>query len=81
MAPLAAAGLGIGSRWVAWADVELIADQPNGSFIVGGDRPERIQAFSASTGRPVSLMPAGLRLPPTALIAGFSMHRWGKASG
>jgi predicted methyltransferase len=39
----------------------------------------RVATFSRSTARPVSLFPPpGGRGPPSALVAGFSMHRFGR---
>eukprot|EP00959_Pyramimonas_sp_CCMP1952_P177460 3709525-Pyramimonas_sp.AAC.1 len=61
---------------VSWSDIEMINGDCNGCFSVHSDGTvERIQAFSESTGRAVSLLPSvESRAPPTALIAGFPMH-------
>ena len=42
-----------------------------------GARASRFQVFSEDTGRAASLMPVGGGFAPTALLAGFSMHRFG----
>ena len=62
---------------VSWGDIEMISGDANGCFNVDNNGTvERIQAFSESTGRAVSLLPSvEPRAPPTALIAGFPMHR------
>eukprot|EP00242_Pyramimonas_sp_CCMP2087_P012726 CAMPEP_0198199720 /NCGR_PEP_ID=MMETSP1445-20131203/2916_1 /TAXON_ID=36898 /ORGANISM="Pyramimonas sp., Strain CCMP2087" /LENGTH=427 /DNA_ID=CAMNT_0043869611 /DNA_START=170 /DNA_END=1453 /DNA_ORIENTATION=+ len=65
---------------LAWSDIEMIKGDSNGCFGVRSDGTvERIQMFSESTGRAVSLLPSvESRTPPTALVAGFPMHRFGK---
>jgi hypothetical protein len=62
---------------LAWSDIEMIKGDSNGCFGVRSDGTiERIQMFSESTGRAVSLLPSvESRAPPTALVAGFPMHR------
>lgn len=56
-----------------WAAIDEISDSENGCFAIKDGRPEKIQAFSATTSRVCSLMPtAGA---PTMLVAGFTMHR------
>lgn len=71
-----------------WPAVEAAAEDVNGTqqLIVPADGSTeaeaslaRISTFSDSTSRPVALFaaPSG-RGPPSALVAGFSMHRFGK---
>ena len=56
-----------------WDAIDEITGSENGCFAIKGGRPEKIQAFSATTNRVCSLMPtAGA---PTMLVAGFTMHR------
>lgn len=58
---------------LGWEAIEEITGSENGCFAVKDGRPEKIQAFSATTNRVCSLMPtAGA---PTMLVAGFTMHR------
>ena len=63
---------------VTWPDVVAIAQDEKGAYVLReGERAERFQVFSEGTSRAVSLMPSGPGSAPTALIAGFSMHRFG----
>jgi len=56
-----------------WDAIDEITGSENGCFAIQGGQPKKIQAFSATTNRPCSLMPtAGA---PTMLMAGFTMHR------
>lgn len=56
-----------------WDAIDEITGSENGCFAIRNGRPEKIQAFSATTNRVCSLMPtAGA---PTMLVAGFTMHR------
>jgi len=69
--------------FASWASLEDVADDERGVFepeneddwTAGGLR--KVSTFSDDTGRAVSLMPSGENTWPTALIAGFSMHRFG----
>ena len=61
-----------------WSDVALVADDSKGAYVLRrGARASRFQVFSEDTGRAASLMPVGGGFAPTALLAGFSMHRFG----
>ena len=69
--------------FMAWDAIETIAGDERGVYeqadeddwLGGGAR--KVVTFSDDTERAVSLMPSGERTWPTALIAGFSMHRFG----
>ena len=69
--------------FVAWDDVETMAADARGVYepvneddwTTGGFR--KVVRYSEDTNRAVSLMPTGDGTWPTALIAGFSMHRFG----
>ena len=69
--------------FVSWSTMETIADDDRGVYepANGEDWNEggfvKVQSFSDDTERAVSLMPSGEKTWPTALIAGFSMHRFG----
>ena len=66
------------SPLVTWDDIATVADDEKGAYVLTPGAPaERFQAFSEATSRAVSLMPSGAGTAPTALIAGFSMHRFG----
>ncbi len=71
---LSAAGVEFpGGMPVGWPQLRRIAKSTNGCFLLEPDGPWKIQIFSEETQRPCSLMPtAGA---PTALVAGFTMHR------
>jgi predicted methyltransferase len=61
-----------------WADVAEVAADEKGTYILHPGAPvDRFQVFSEGTSRAVSLMPSSPGMAPTALIAGFSMHRFG----
>jgi hypothetical protein len=61
-----------------WADVAVVAADAKGVYVLHAGAPvDRFQVFSEGTSRAVSLMPTSPGLAPTALIAGFSMHRFG----
>lgn len=63
---------------VTWPDIVTIAQDEKGAYVLRpGERAERFQVFSEDTSRAVSLMPSSPGYAPTALIAGFSMHRFG----
>jgi hypothetical protein len=63
---------------VTWSDVSDIAADEKGAYVLRRGLPaERFQVFSEDTGRAASLMPVGGGFAPTALLAGFSMHRFG----
>jgi predicted methyltransferase len=60
-------------RMLSWQDADKILKSKMGCFQLLEDGVQKIQAFSQTTGRAVSLMPtAGA---PTMLLAGFPMHR------
>ena len=69
--------------FIAWEDVETMAADERGVYepanqedwTTGGFR--KVVRYSDDTNRAVSLMPTGDGTWPTALIAGFSMHRFG----
>ncbi|KAK3275242.1 hypothetical protein CYMTET_16615, partial [Cymbomonas tetramitiformis] len=64
---------------LGWDDIEDIQKDLKGCYAsLKGDDFTRVQAFSEITGRAVSLMPTQRDAPPTALVAGFPMHRFGK---
>jgi predicted methyltransferase len=73
--------VGIGSQGVrfpggqdlGWDDVVRISESEVGCFFLEGGVLRKIQAFSETTNRPVSLMPT--TGAPTLLLAGFPMHR------
>ena len=58
---------------LTWAQLEDIADDSNGCFVVEGDDLRKVQAFSEVTNRACSLYPTPG--PPTLLVGGFPMHR------
>ena len=61
-----------------WSDVAVVAADVKGAYVLRrGARASRFQVFSEDTGRAASLMPVGGGFAPTALLAGFSMHRFG----
>ncbi len=62
-----------GGRRASWEVVRKIAGSPNGCFLTEAAGVWRIQVFSSLTHRPCSLMPT--TGAPTALVAGFTMHR------
>ena len=63
---------------VTWSDVSDVAADEKGAYVLRRGLPaERFQVFSEDTGRAASLMPVGGGFAPTALLAGFSMHRFG----
>lgn len=63
---------------VTWSDVASVAADEKGAYVLRRGAPaERFQVFSEDTGRAASLMPVGGGFAPTALLAGFSMHRFG----
>jgi len=80
---------GIASTWngrafvMPWDVVATIANdergvyEPEPSEAWDGGRWRKVVTFSDDTERAVSLMPSGPKTWPTALIAGFSMHRFG----
>ena len=61
-----------------WDEVVEVAADEKGTYVLHPDAPvDRFQVFSEATSRAVSLMPTSPGMAPTALIAGFSMHRFG----
>ena len=63
---------------VTWEDIEEISKDEKGAYVLEKSQPaQRFQAFSEGTSRACSLMPSGVGFAPTALLAGFSMHRFG----
>lgn len=71
------------ATFATWSALESVAKdergvyepEDEGNWLEGGLR--KVQTFSEDTGRAVSLMPSGETTPATALIGGFSMHRFG----
>lgn len=62
-----------GGEQLSWADMEKIAEDTNGCFLVEEGSTTRIQLFSEETGRSYSLYPTASA--PTMLVAGITMHR------
>jgi len=65
-------------QWLAWPDVETIAEHDNVCYVVQNTHHvEKIQRFSAEFNRLYTLMPASSthECPPTMLISGIPMHR------
>ena len=62
-----------------WDEIAKVSRDEKGVYVLhAGEDVDRFQVFSDDTSRAVSLMPSGdSRAPPTALVAGFSMHRFG----
>jgi predicted methyltransferase len=60
-------------RVVPWAAIEQAEENENGCFAVEGDVVTKIQAFSETTGRMITLYPTPAA--PTILISGIPMHR------
>jgi hypothetical protein len=56
-----------------WAQVEAIAADENGCYILQADDARKIQFYSDLTGRAYSLYPT--RGAPTMLVSGLPMHR------
>jgi len=79
-AQLDADGLRLEAGLLPWDAIHDVLDDENGCFELlpsGSDgllKPDKIQAFSASTRRHCSLYPTEASAP-TLLIAGFPMHR------
>ena len=75
----AAAATGNASVLLAtWDEVAAVAEDEKCVYVLHPGAPvDRFQVFSEGTNRPVSLMPSSPGMAPTALIAGFSMHRFG----
>ena len=63
----------------SWDEIRDVAADERGVYALHPNAPPaRVQAFSRLTSRAVSLAPSGAAsLAPTALVAGFSMHRFG----
>jgi predicted methyltransferase len=63
----------------SWDEIRDVAADERGVYALHPNAPPaRVQAFSRLTSRFVSLAPSGAAfLAPTALVAGFSMHRFG----
>ena len=82
-ATMDAGGGGTRDVFISWEDVETMAADERGVYepaneddwTTGGFR--KVVSYSDDTDRAVSLMPTGDGTWPTALIAGFSMHRFG----
>ena len=69
--------------FLSWTALKEVAEDSNGCWQLlgqdGDDVLSRLIRFSGTTDRPVSLLPpANGRGYPTALIAGFAMHRFGR---
>jgi len=58
---------------VSWESIREINSAENNCFVIRKGRPEKILAYSSTTQRVCSLMPADGA--PTLLVAGFTMHR------
>jgi predicted methyltransferase len=69
--------------FMPWDVCEAIANDERGVYEPEREHPwdvgrwRKVVTFSDDTERAVSLMPSGPKTWPTALIAGFSMHRFG----
>ena len=66
-------------KLIAKIEIRDVAADERGVYALHPNAPPaRVQAFSRLTSRFVSLAPSGAAfLAPTALVAGFSMHRFG----
>jgi len=62
-----------GGESLDWETVETVCASEGGCFLVKGGAAEKIQAFSADTGRVYSLYPT--QAAPTLLLSGLPMHR------
>jgi predicted methyltransferase len=62
-----------GDESLDWESVENVCASEGGCFLVKGGAAEKIQAFSAETGRVYSLYPT--QAAPTMLLSGLPMHR------
>jgi len=62
-----------GGESLDWETVETVCASEAGCFLVKGGAAEKIQAFSADTGRVYSLYPT--QAAPTLLLSGLPMHR------
>uniref|UniRef100_A0A7S1TCJ3 Methyltransferase domain-containing protein n=1 Tax=Compsopogon caeruleus TaxID=31354 RepID=A0A7S1TCJ3_9RHOD len=75
-------GVGLNRTTVTWDDLARMAKKgKSGAFECFPDtaavEPRRIATFSDATGRAASLLPVdGSGVPPTAVLAGFGMHRF-----
>jgi uncharacterized protein len=58
---------------LGWDELEAIASQENGCFVVQGNRAVKISRFSEATQRAYSLYPTASA--PTMLVSGITMHR------
>jgi len=58
---------------LGWQVISSIAEDENGCYGVGGGEARKIQFFSETTGRSLSLYPT--KGAPTMLVSGFPMHR------
>ena len=56
-----------------WQVIFSITEDENGCYVVGGGEASKIQFFSETTGRSLSLYPT--RGAPTMLVSGIPMHR------
>jgi uncharacterized protein len=62
-----------GGESLPWPGVETVCASEGGCFLVEDGAAEKIQAFSADTGRVYSLYPT--QAAPTMLLSGLPMHR------
>lgn len=62
-----------GGALLRWADAEAVAEAETSCFTLPAGGIEKIQTFSETTNRHLSLMPT--QGAPTMLLAGLSMHR------
>jgi uncharacterized protein len=58
---------------LGWQVISSITEDENGCYLVGGGEASKIQFFSETTGRSLSLYPT--KGAPTMLVSGFPMHR------
>jgi uncharacterized protein len=58
---------------LGWDIITAIAGDENGCYVVGGGEASKIQFFSETTGRSLSLYPT--KGAPTMLVSGIPMHR------
>ncbi|PXF47314.1 hypothetical protein BWQ96_02927 [Gracilariopsis chorda] len=64
---------------LSWAHLKKLSkNNSTGAYEVFPDlsAPEKIAELSLLTNRPASLLPVGPNVPPTLVLAGFSMHRF-----
>lgn len=68
-----------GALLATWEDIKRVAKDERGSWILRpGEPAEKFLVYSPISNAACSLMPSKPGKPPTALLNGFCMHRWGK---